>query len=665
MPFENLELAPGINTQLSRTLTGRGYSSSQLIRWMYGQPQKYGGWQRLTSTPLVGICRGMHAWSDLSGNGWLACGTDQRLEVYFGGSVFDITPLRATTNPAVSFTTTNGSANVSIHDVANGVAVGDWVNLVVPVSVGGIVLYGFYRVVSVTGPDDYVVTAASAATSGTTGGAVPSFTTAGGSGNVTVTLNNHGLVVGNTFNVDLSTTASGITLLGPYAVVAPVTANTFVISQGTLAGGVVTVFENGGNARIQYLLPSGLAVNTPASGTYGVGTYGTGIYGIGSSTTLLIKLREWYLSSWGQQLVGNPTNGAMYSWTPPNTSTPAAVISGTPTMNTASFVMEQAQILVCLGAESGGTQYPNLVRWSTVADYTQFTPTATNQAGSFQIPTGSQLITGKPIGLGALLWTDTDLWSMNYQGLPFVFDFQKIGNNCECLSGRSVGVLGQMVVWPSQRGFFQYNGAGVSPLPCPVWDFFFNNVDLNQTGQVHCAVNTLFNEMAWFFPFNDGSGTIGYVKYNALENLWDIGSTLVRTSWVDHSVLGNPVGVDGNGILQQHEVTNDADGNAMVSSITTGLGMLGDGETFIFADAFWPDVVTNGTSPMMSITFESKNAPNDNSVTYGPYAFSPSTSYVPIRVRGRELGYTLQSADLGSFWRMGRSLLRVAGSGRR
>ena len=675
MPMAKLALKPGVVSVASQLLAEGTWWSSTLIRFFMGYVQKLGGWARLSSQTLVGTCRGMHAWADLLGNYYLGAGTEQRLEVFYGGNIYDITPIRATSNISPAFTTTSTSRNVTVADTANGASQGDWISLPVPVSVGGLILQGFYLIQSSTDANDYVIEAASAASGSVSGGgAVPLFTTTNTSAHVEVTLNNHGLAAGALFGVQVSTTVGGITIaVGAYNVLASPapTTNTFYIQPGGTATSGASVSENSGHARIEYLLPSGYAANTALTG-YGIGPYGAGAYGIGGSGSIVAPLRHWSLDNWGELLIGNPTNGAVYTWTPPNVSTPAVVVGTAPAMSWSSFVIAQVQCLVLLGTESGGTQYPNLVAWSDVGDYTDFTPSVSNQAGSFQIPSGSKIVCGIAVGLGALIWTDVDVWSMVYQGLPFVFAFNRIAVNCETLSSRSVAVIGNIIMWPSIRGFFQYSGTGVNFFPCPVWDFFFANVDYTQTDQVFAAVNTTFNEVAWFFPFSASSTyystatPYGYVKYNSLDGVWDFGvsSQYQRTAWVDHFGDGEPVGADTAGLLQQHEISPDADGLPLMWSITSGYEDIQQGEEYGFIDFFIPDQVATPSTAQMNVTFTATNYPGDAPLTYGPYAFTPTTEFLTPGLRARQIAVTFSGADLGSSVRLGAHRYRIQADGR-
>lgn len=671
MPFKTLKLQPGVDVQESPFLNMLQLTASNLIRFYAGLVQKLGGWQQLTTNLFIGTCRGLHGWADIVGNAYLAVGTEQRLAVLTGGTLYDITPLAATDNPAVAFSTSIGSPSVEILDAGYSPNVGDWINLLTQVSVGGIVVFGYYPVATVIDATHYTITAASPATANVTaGGAVPSYTTANGFATVTVTLDNHGFVVGSIYDAAVPTTVATVLISGLYSVTSPTT-NTFVITASTPANANTTASENGGNARIEYLLPNGFAVNTGLTG-YGSGLYGGGLYGGSSGGTAIAPLRQWSLDHFGQDLIASPTNGTIYYWQPP-TIQPATMVPNAPLKNISVFVMPQIEIIVALGAEIGGTQEPLLVRWCDAGDFTDWTASATNQAGSYQISTGSRLVGGLAVGLGALLWTDTDLWSMTYQGLPFVFGFNRIAAACGLISMRSAGISGTFVMWLSTRGFFTYSlGGGVTPVECSVWDFINNNIDTTQLDQVHCAVNALFNEMAWHFPILSTSPIysaatpMGYVKVNYVEHLiWDYGISpqYQRTAWVGRSPVGNPVGSDFNGLLQQHEIGYDANGVGMQWSWQTGYFDLAEGEEFVFADLLMPDCTTIG-NPTISYTILATpwqgQAPN----TYGPYMATTTTDFIPFRARARYLAINASGSDLGTFNRLGALRYRFAQDGR-
>lgn len=148
------------------------------------------------------------------------------------------------------FITTANSMSVIVTGLAATPAAGQYINVGVMTSIGGIIVDGFYQVQSVPGSGEAMITAATAASATATGGVVPQFITTANSNTVTVNLLSHGLLTGQVFNVEVQTSVGGITLLGPYAVAAVNSSDQFTITSPFPAGSVATIFENGGNTNL-------------------------------------------------------------------------------------------------------------------------------------------------------------------------------------------------------------------------------------------------------------------------------------------------------------------------------------------------------------------------------------------------------------------------------
>lgn len=671
--LRTLKLKPGVNLEASRTLNEFQLAASNLVRYYGGLVQKLGGWLQKSLQTFVGTCRGLHGWADLIGNAYLAIGTEQRLQLLQQGSIVDITPVVQTNNPAVAFSTIINTPLVTIADGSYSPSAGDWINLPTYVSVGGLVLFGFYQVVSVTDGSHYVVNAgANASSTVTNGGAVPSYTTTNTQPTVSVVLANHGFVTGSLFNAVISTTVATVVISGIFSVTVS-DVNTFTISAGSNANANTTASENAGNARIQYLLPSGPSAATALVG-YGIGDYGAGDYGIGGSGQITAPGRQWSLDHFGQDLIASPSQGKIYFWVPPNAS-PATVISVTaPLFNIFVFVMPQAQIIISLGAEISGTLQPLLVRWCDAGDFTDWNATATNQAGSFFLSSGSTLVGGRTTGLGATIWTDTDVWSITYLGFPLVFGFNRVATACGLIAARAAGATPNFVMWLSPGlQFFQYaTGGGVMPLECAVLDFLTSNIDTAQFAQVFCAENANFNEFAWHFPLSISSplwnalNPMGYVKYNYVEQCWDFGlsSQYQRTAWTNQSPAGNPMGADLVGLIQEHEIGFDANGSAMLWSWQTGYFDLGEGEDFLFSDLLIPDFVTIGM-PSFVPNLLVVDYPNATPTQIVAPAFTGATPFITYSGRGRQMsvGFSAPPSDVGTFNRLGAIRIRATPDG--
>lgn len=658
-------LQAGVNTLQSPTLNTASWSACNLIRFQGGLVQCLGGWQAFNATPVVGIARSMHAWQDLNTNQYLAVGTNSRLQVYSAGIQYDITPIRATTSLTSAFSTVINTSVVTIHDVANGSLAGDWVYLEIPYAVGGLVLFGYYEVVTAVDADNYTIDAGSNATSTITlGGTTPQYTTTMSSVVVTVTLVNHGLASGGIYTGQVSTAVGGLTIFGEYLVQTVPTANTFTIDGGSPASSGASAFENGGVEIVDYLLPSGLVSDQALAG-WGGGGWGSDGWGSSGATQAVDPLRIWSLDNFGELLLANPTNLGLYVWTPPPApGNVATLVATAPTNNTGMFVaMPQAQVIV-YGAETTGTQDLLLVRWSDTGDYTDFTPTVSNQAGSYRLSRGSRIVGGLQAAQTALIFTDEDLWSMVYQGAPFIYSINTVGQNCGLIAQNAAAVLASNVYWMSLRGFFALQGGTVVALSCPIWDQIFTNLDQANQDKCIAAANTPFNEVSIFYPsLSGGTGEIdSYVKFNTDGN-WDFGM-LVRTAWIDQSIFGTPLGVDADGLVQQHEIGYSNNGTPMVGVYAeSGYADIASGQDYPYIDQIIPDFRFYDSGATAEFSIYGQNYPFDTPIPYGPYPVTTSTKFITMRARKRQMAFRVDF-DGQNFVRLGAVRYRMAPSGR-
>lgn len=658
-----IKLVPGINNVKTPLLLEAGWASCNLIRFFQGQIQKLGGWAKYIGQAVHGICRGIFAWQDLSSNGYVVAGTDSVLQVASGTALYDITPQRSVVNLADQLTTVSGTDHLSIHSVANGVSVGDATNIFTETAINGKLLQGFYDVISITDADNFIVSTGQTFSASVTGSTTAQYNTTNTSPIVTVTLTNHGRVVGQVYTNNVSTTVGGLVIYGSYVVATVPDANTFTFNYGTNAGSTANGKENAGSVRVYLLLHAG-GTSSTGSGAYGGGTYGSGTFGIGTIATVTTPARQWFLGNWGELLIANPSQGDIYVWDPGSglLSNPATVIAAAPTAESIFIAMPERQV-VALGA--GGD--PLLVQWSGVDDYNQWTPAITNQSGSYRLTTGSRIMGGLQGPQAGLIWTDLGLWIMQYIQPPLIYGFTEIGRGCGLIAPRAMGILGSTPFWMSGKNFYVYEGQPTI-LPCPVWDTIFNNLNPAQTAKITCAPNSDFNEISWFYPSAGGTGEVdSYVKYNKLENVWDYG-TLDRTAWMDKSVVANATGVDANGYIQQHEVSNDADGVEMIGYAESGYFKIAEGNSFMFIERMLPDFIFDSTSDSVPATVDlGIDVFNYNSVSGYNKSMSVSTGteYEVIRLRGRFASIRIDFSGLYSFWRLGEILITGSPSGRR
>lgn len=654
-------------------LNEQGWSQSQLIRFFQGLLQKLGGSARVSNSTFFGICRGLRSWSDLTGNNYIGIGTTQRLYVMLNSVLSDITPVRSVSNLTTPFTTTASSPIVSVADGAAAVAPGDWINIENLTYIDGLLLQGFYPVTAVIGGGYQFDAGANAIAGVSGGGAVLHFSTLNASHTVTISLGAYVFTNNQVIEVFFSTTVGGVTLQGNYTV--SVSGSTYTIQASTAATGNNTIYENSNQTAIAYLIETAIETGSIGSGAFGVGLFGSGPYGTSSSTPPIGGwLRQWSLDAWGEDLLANICSGPIYTWTPPvaigNTAT---VLANSPPQNTGMFVNAPNQQVIAFGCTdpNTGLQDPMLVRWCDVGDDTDWTATATNQAGSFRLSYGNQIVGGSPVGGQAILQTDLDFWMMQYIGFPLVYGFFRTARDCGLYSLRSSAVSGNLIVWQGYNDFHQYDGSSVTNLHCTVWDFIFNNIDNNYPGAAFSAVDAYFTEMFYFFPTTGSNGIANaYVKFNYKDGLWDYGpiGSLSRSAWYSDGPSGTPLGTDYNGLVQAQEAATDLDGVAMDSYAVSGWMALSEGDEYACMKWFFPDFIMTGGNVLVTITFNDyfdTTDPYNPPRVYGPFIVTPTTPYIWVNGRGRYFSVKVESTGHGVFWRLGRCRMIIQPDGKR
>ena len=172
MPLKKLTQKAGVNRENTRYTNENGYYVSDKVRFRQGTPEKIGGWQRLSASTFLGVCRSLWNWVTLGGQNLLGIGTNLKFYIENGGLYYDVTPIRATDSLAANpFATVNGSKTVTVTDATTGYKNGDFVTFSGATTVAGLNLNGEYQItLSGTVTTQYTIQAASAASSTTTGG---------------------------------------------------------------------------------------------------------------------------------------------------------------------------------------------------------------------------------------------------------------------------------------------------------------------------------------------------------------------------------------------------------------------------------------------------------------------------------------------------------------
>jgi hypothetical protein len=590
---------------------------------------------------------------------------------------------------------------------------------------------------SVPGTSYSIATAVEAADTVLAGGHARRFSTMLGSQVVNIYLPHHGLFNGEAISIPDGVTVGGVTLIDNYlATVVDVdnytitaataaTSTTFVFENSNQIqltifdpgpGGIETsalnaggtnylagdtgIVSGGGNGDAAYVVDT---VNSttgavltytllfPGSGyvtAVGVATAAiTGESGAGFTIDITmvstsggsqvdLNVETATMANWGEFLMWCPRDGPVYVWMPAaGIGTQAKDITTAPQSNRSIFVATQEEILFCCGTvnAANGLFDPMLVAWSDAGDYTDFVPTVENQAGSFRLSSGSEVVGAIALAGGNLIWTDLTLYSAQYLQPPLVWGFQPIGVNCGLIGPHAFGTLDQQVFWMSDNSFYFLSGGTPKQLFCTIWDRVFKKLDRASLIEVVCETNSFFNEVSWEVPQTDG--TVVRARIHVQTGEWSYtvlpsGASTPRTAWADQSIFGPPLGADALGNVYRHDDGNDADGEPLLWRLRTGDILIAEGDDISFIREVKPDFKFTsdgrpGPGVVEMLMYVHKSDPQQPPTVKGPFPITSRTRTVPgMRGRGFAIQFEFRGRDLDSFCRLGSIHYRVSPDGR-
>jgi len=137
VPLKKLLLKPGVNRENTRYTSEGGWYDSDKIRFRQGTPEKIGGWERISSSTFLGVCRSLWNWVTLDSVNLIGIGTNLKFYLASGGAYNDITPSRAQVTLTNPFETFAGSPVVEVTDTNVGYIDGDFVTFYEADAVGG------------------------------------------------------------------------------------------------------------------------------------------------------------------------------------------------------------------------------------------------------------------------------------------------------------------------------------------------------------------------------------------------------------------------------------------------------------------------------------------------------------------------------------------------
>ena len=726
--LQKVNFLPGFNKQVTPTGAEGQWTGGDYVRFRYGTPEKIGGWDQLGADNLTGAGRALHHFDDNAGIKYAAIGTNRILYIYSAGQYYDIHPINNTI-AGCDFSTSMGDSAVTINfPTPHGMAEDDIVFLdsVTPLAGSSF---------SDTDFNDKKFMATS----------IPTATS------ITVTMPNTEST-GSTSNVGSARALIYYTVgpaqelggfgwgTGQWAGTSSGPATTTLVTTIAADAAVTTVvltssaaFPSSGTIRINSeditYTANDIATGTLSGGarnangtTLALHTAGatitniTDYVGWGQTSTEEVTLEPgmWVLDNYGTTLIALIYNGPCFEWdsTVANaTATRATIISGAPTASRHMLVSPTDRHLIFLGTETtigtASTQDDMFIRWSDQESTSDYTPSATNTAGTQRLSNGSKIM-GAIRGRDAIyIWTDAAIFIMRFVGQPFTFSFEHVGTNCGLIGKNACMEVDGTAFWMSENGFFSYSGQ-LQSMPCLVEDYVFDDINTTSRNLINAGLNNLFGEVSWYYPSTNSNVVDRVVTYNYLESvmlkkpIWYTGS-LARTAWEDSEIFNKPhacyydnaddesfdvVGnTDGVTVYYEHETGTDqvnAGGvvTPILAEITSGdfditqkraaqgqlLGapdVRGDGEYIMKIRRMIPDFLTQAGNTRVTLML--RDYPNNSaaSSSLGPFTITTSTDKVDTRARARDIALKVENTAVSENWKLGTFRLDIQPDGRR
>lgn len=483
--------------------------------------------------------------------------------------------------------------------------------------------------------------------------------TTNGSPNVTVTYAAHGLVVGQIVNFSGASAVGGLTINGNYAVAEILSINTFRIVAG---GNASSTASGGGSVTISIELADGEEDVSSGFG-YGVGGYGLGTYGTPRSTSSISRYpRSWALDNFGQLLLANPIDGALYQYNPVQIpeQARASVIATAPTQMTFMFVTSERTVFA-LGTNSTGDQDKMQMHWSGQGahddwDYVADVSTANGRPSRIRrLQVGTRIVAGCDLGsLLNIVWTDAALYVNQFTNDTFIYNTRLVGVNCGLLGPASFATVGGIAYWASNDAFWMYNGA-VNKMPnsSDIAEWIFKRLRRYFTVKTIAWHNPRYNEI-WFAFVVDGDTEPSLAVVFMLESQrWytcSIDRTAVTSFRGDNT---KPIMAGQDGILYRHDTGLNAAGAALPWRLETSIMEMQGGKTIPTVYGISLDVQRQAGDILVELTAWDRTNADPEVVDNESHAIARTTGVEDFRCTGRYINMALSSDGVDCDFRLG------------
>jgi hypothetical protein len=261
----------------------------------------------------------------------------------------------------------------------------------------------------------------------------------------------------------------------------------------------------------------------------------------------------WSLDNWGEKLLAMSSyDGRLLIWTPNVIGNPPAdTVTDSPTGR--CFVVTPEHHIIIFGVDGNFRQFG----WCSRDDETDWNfADPLNTAGAYDVEPSSPIIGAKTVTNGVLMFTALRVYLIRFVGLPYIYNYDPIASGSTPITAQCIVPYPDGAVWPSEDGFWTFDGNTVRPLNCDLLYWLKDIIDKDYA-RFRMAGMTIgtHQEAWWFFPEIGQTENSRCIYWNYVDGWWSMGK-IRRTSGFPASYTTNPIMTGLNNIYYHERGTH-------------------------------------------------------------------------------------------------------------
>lgn len=436
-----------------------------------------------------------------------------------------------------------------------------------------------------------------------------------------------------------------------------------------VSGGKWTAYLCDGHCYVEFegalLLISPVDMVAPSTdflaGGFGDGPFGDDAFGTPRPVRTDRKALGYAFSidNWGENLVFMTSiDQRLLMWDPNTPTTKATQVATSPTGR--CFVVTPERFVQIFDYDGNIGEFA----WCDQEDITNWNfADVLSKAGTLPYEPRRKVTTAKAIDSGTIMFTTSQPYLIQYIGMPLIFSIEPIKGGTVPTSAQSLFETPDGVMWPSDSGWWIYNGVSVAPVACPIWNWIDTKIDWDIARFTATIVdNTWFSEMWWFFPPVAGSKNTYCAVFNYRDGWWSMAkisrSGGSRSNYVDYPLMADDTKI------YRHESGLQYSGAPDKPWIESHVLNVDRGAAMMTFRQVMPEIEGAYANLRYSLAFKYKRTPSAE--VYTPQRSIQQNGFVDFVQTGRDFRLRIETTVLSADrWTIGQSLLDIVGRGKK